>query len=334
MDFHAQADRLAPFTVGYIDAVHGAELAQDPHTLAIVGFSETPRSDAAMCIFDTALPQLAGTHLCEYWRSPVPVERFVQDGIRIGRTPEVMFACIELPADDIGLEAQRIYTRIIDLLQNSDYPHLLRAWNYFPRINSVENGGERYQSFCVGRYHAFESLGTFETTLPAASALGSREGALQVYFIAAREPGIQIENPRQVSAFRYPKRYSPRSPSFSRALLKRWPERTHLYISGTASIVGHKTRHDNLIPQLEETLTNIDALIEQAHDKHGLGINGIEDLDLIKVYLRDPQLLEPVYRQLEDRFVDRDGPALLYLHATVCRSDLLVEIEGMHLGGD
>lgn len=323
-----------PFTVRYLPAdVQRTKLAADPHTLALIGFRDTPRQvTGEVCDFDTALAQLADEPLLEHWHSPLPVERTVREGLHLARNDEVLFACLQLPAEDIAADTQTIYMRILELLGSEGYPHLLRIWNYFPRINDIENGLERYQSFCVGRHHAIEHLDNRETTLPAASALGSHSGALQVYFLAAREPGIQIENPRQVSAFRYPKRYSPRSPSFSRALLKRWNQVNHLYISGTASIVGHESRHDDALPQLEETLINIGALIEQAHRCHDLDIARLEELDLIKIYVRDPAMLEPLRERLETRLQGSDKPARLYLQAAVCRADLLVEIEGMYLG--
>ncbi|APZ42063.1 hypothetical protein [Acidihalobacter ferrooxydans] len=322
----------APFAVRYINAARRDELARDPHTLALIGFADAPWLSADdTCNFDLVLPQLAGTPLCEHWSSPTPVERIARDGLRIARNDDILFASLQLPADDIRSSAHAIYDRILELLDDSAYPHLLRVWNYFPRILDVEDGLERYQSFCVGRYHALEMLGEFEAALPAASALGSHGGPLNVYLLAAREPGIQIENPRQISAFRYPPRYSPRSPSFARALLKRWPERDHLYISGTASIVGHESRHATLLPQLEEILTNIDALIGEAHTRHGLSIRSIAELDLLKVYLREPALLEPVRDALETR-LPAGAAARIYLHATVCRSDLLMEIEGLSQG--
>jgi chorismate lyase / 3-hydroxybenzoate synthase len=323
-----------PFTVRYAESADRAVLADDPHTLALIGFGDTTsQASGETCDFNLALPQLAGAPMLEHWRSPRPVERLALEGLHIARNDEVMFASLQLAGDDIAGDTRRIYARILELLRTEGYPHLLRVWNYFPRINAVEDGMERYQSFCVGRYQALEVLGDFETTLPAASALGSHSGALQVYFVAAREAGIQIENPRQVSAFRYPKRYSPRSPSFSRALLKRWPHGgAHLYISGTASIVGHETRHDDLLAQLEETLTNVGALIEQAHVRHGHNIGRIEELDQLKIYVREPAMLEPVRDALESRFQSCAAPQRVYLQATVCRSDLLVEIEGMHLG--
>lgn len=321
-----------PFTVRYIDQAERRSAAADPHTLALIGFADaTLQAAGPVCDFNTALPQLAGPPLVEHWRSVEPVERRSGDGLRVARNSEVMFASLQLPADDIDADSERIYARILKLLDSEGYPHLLRMWNYFPRINAVEQGIERYQAFCVGRYRALEPLGDFETALPAASALGSANGPLQVYFVAAREPGIQIENPRQVSAFRYPKRYGPRSPSFSRALFKRWRQGSHLYISGTSSIVGHETVHADTLAQLEETVTNIEALIGVAY-RHGHPTRRLEDLDLLKVYVRDADMLAPVRAALETRFANADRPQRLYVLADVCRADLQVEIEAMHLG--
>ena len=121
----------------------------------------------------------------------------------------------------------------------------------------------------------------------AATAIGTRDDSILVYFLAAREDGIQIENPRQVSAFDYPSQYAPKSPAFSRAMVKQWGDQQHLDISGTASILGHETRHrDKLIEQLDECLNNVDILVTEA-DKHaGIGIHDVSDLTGIKLYLR------------------------------------------------
>jgi chorismate lyase/3-hydroxybenzoate synthase len=41
---------------------------------------------------------------------------------------------------------------------------------------------------------------------------------LQVYGLAARHPGTPVENPRQVSAWRYPRQYGPTAPTFARGM--------------------------------------------------------------------------------------------------------------------
>jgi len=52
-----------------------------------------------------------------------------------------------------------------------------------------------------------------------------------------------------------------------------------LYISGTASITGHESRHpDDPAAQLEETLVNIKALIDSAATEEGIGFDGFASL--------------------------------------------------------
>jgi chorismate lyase/3-hydroxybenzoate synthase len=168
-----------------------------------------------------------------------------------------------------------------------------------------------------------------ERDLPAATAIGGQGRGLVIYFLAARSPGLQIENPRQVSAFRYPERYSPRSPSFSRATLKHWGRDRHLYISGTASIVGHESRHvDEPLAQLDEILENLQALIEAANRVEPIGIDSPAGLSLLKVYLREPGLLAPVRDQLAQTL--DDGPRVIYLLGDICRKELALEIEALY----
>ena len=222
------------------------------------------------------------------------------------------------------------YRHIFDLLRKEAYPHLIRVWNYVPDINNNTNGLERYQLFCLGRHRAFSERNQFfEHNLPAASTIGVRQGDLHIYFLAARQTGRQIENPRQVSAFHYPRRYGPRSPSFSRAMLKEWNDGHHLYISGTASIVGHESCHEgNLDRQLQETLYNIDSLLGHAGRASEIRGNCLKNISSMKVYIRHPHHLGPVKASLERHF--GHGTPTMFLQGDICRSDLLLEIEAIY----
>ncbi len=103
--------------------------------------------------------------------------------------------------------------------------------------------------------------------MPAASALGFESGPLTICFFAAREAmPLAIENPRQVSAYKYPEDYGPRSPTFSRASAIELHGQTVLFISGTASIVGHQTMHaGDVVAQTQETIVNIKATVAIMH---------------------------------------------------------------------
>jgi len=59
-----------------------------------------------------------------------------------------------------------------------------------------------------------------------------------------------------------------------------------LFISGTASIVGHKSEHvGDVTAQLEETLRNLAAVKNQTQ----LDAQRLRRDSLLKVYVRDPQ---------------------------------------------
>jgi chorismate lyase/3-hydroxybenzoate synthase len=80
------------------------------------------------------------------------------------------------------------------------------------------------------------------------------------------------------------------------------------------------------LKQLEETLTNIDALITHGDDTLTLPIRQLGQLSMLKVYVRNPHDLETVESYLADYFADQ-SPEILYLQGDVCRADLLIEIE-------
>jgi chorismate lyase / 3-hydroxybenzoate synthase len=228
--------------------------------------------------------------------------------------------------------ARQAYTDLFEVLGRSDCPHLLRLWNYIAHINAphAEDGVERYRHFNAGRQQAFIDArrSAFDGT-PAACALGTAEGPLRVFFLAGRRAPLAIENPRQVSAYRYPASYGARSPTFSRAALADvGAGRQALFISGTASIVGHATLHiGNVRRQTEESLANMAAVREVAALRAGAAFD-VSAL-VYTVYLRHPGDLAVVREVFERHIGARSAAAreAIYLQADICRADLLVEIE-------
>jgi enamine deaminase RidA (YjgF/YER057c/UK114 family) len=208
-------------------------------------------------------------------------------------------------------------------------PHLVRVWNYIPDINLETHGFERYRQFNTARHEASRACGrAVEGNVPAASALGAAaQSPLTVYFLASHRAPAFIENPRQVSAYRYPAQYGPRSPAFSRATVLGEGTEAMLFVSGTASIVGHRTLHaGDPAAQTRETLVNIQALLDAAAGRFGGTKLRLETL-AYKVYVREPKDLPVIRAQLQSAL----GPAaaILYLEADICRQDLAVEIEAV-----
>lgn len=233
------------------------------------------------------------------------------------------------------------YESIFRVLDALGMRHPLRIWNVVAGINAEQFGSERYRQFNTGRQRAFQAFGRpVVDSVPAASALGapvSIDGdapsatPLVVSFLAMRTPSEAIENPRQVSAYRYPAQYGPSAPTFARAAVwrdgRRPSDAPMLFVSGTASIVGHETVHrGDVLAQLRETLANVDAILCEAARK-GYGRWTLSDLTY-KIYVRDPYDLD-MLGAIDDALRARCGSPLraLYLHADICRSDLLLEIE-------
>lgn len=301
------------------------------HPLAVIGFCQIGFPDYEWPALNVGVPAIAAEPMLEAWWSSAPASYASRDGIRYARSGDVLFGALELvetPDGGIDEATRRGYLRLLDFLAAEGDWRLLRVWNYFPGINRWGGGLERYGRFCLGRHEAFAARGwDIARHAPAACALGSRSGPLQVYFIASRDGGQQIENPRQMPAYRYPAEYAPRSPSFARATLARLGGEDHLFISGTASIVGHRTLHaGDVRAQCLEILANLRALAEQSSWRAGPGLERIGEA-VYKVYLRNPadgEIVRPILaRHLHPQ------ASVLYFSADICRSDLLLEIEGI-----
>lgn len=330
-DLPPAPQRLA---VDYIHAPGPQALLGMPETLAVFGFGALAPSSATIddprYLHVPLSPLREAAAPYEVWRSAGPVATGREGAIRYSHDGALMFGVLEWEEPDGGIlhASAHAYAALVAFWRDSAYPHLLRIWNYFDAITLGEGDSERYRQFCVGRV---QGLGNVDTrTLPAATAIGSRDGrrVLQVYWLAAREPGVPLENPRQVSAYRYPREYGPQSPTFARALLPPSP-RVPLLLSGTASIVGHASQHaDSLRAQLDETLTNLDSLLGAARERAPTLSPHLDGTSRLKVYVRDAADADAVAAQLEARLGTR--VPWLMLHADVCRRELLVEIEGMH----
>lgn len=318
----------SPLDIAYLRRADAALLAPD-QLIAAVHFGRDATAEQPWEI-GVPLPVHGDDDVVEVWRSHRPVEHGEIAGVRFTCTGDVLFGAVRIDEgeSDTALEEATLaaYRAIGTALTATGYRSLCRLWNFFPAIHAAEAGLERYRAFCRGRHLALtEIVGDGETSLPAASAIGTRSPGVLVYGLALREPGHQLENPRQLSAFRYPPEYGPRSPSFSRSILKRWDDGLiHLYVSGTASIVGHSSRHQrDFARQLEETLANLDALLAAAVARTARPFR----FELLRVYARS----EPPMSLVRERIAARFGAAtpVLVLQGDICRQDLLVEIEGL-----
>lgn len=279
---------------------------------------------------------LVGEPAAEVWRSDRPVRIGRRDHLAWGEDGRVLAGCVTCPVDDevdLAAATRHQFAGALDLLAEQGYPQLLRVWNYLPGINRGEGDRERYRQFNLGRARAFEERFGAEGAdwrAPASSAVGTSGRELCTLFLASRGPVIQLENPRQVPAHRYPLRYGKRAPSFSRAALVVDERGCGFFLSGTASVVGHESVHgESLAGQLAETLRNVERVLEQARLASARDLPGLGGFDLVKIYLRDRARLDAVTGAVA--FALEAEVPVVVLEADICRADLLVEIDGVAL---
>ena len=306
-------------------------LLADPHLLAVFGFgADAPATHADPRYLHVALPAL-GDAPYECWRVDGEVRHGRDDGIAWSRDGTLQFGALEIADDgDIDAASARAYTRLQDWLARSEYPHVLRIWNYLDAITEGDGDDERYRRFCVGRARGI-GRELAPTMLPAATAIGHPvpTGRFQLYWLAAREPGTPLENPRQTQAWRYPRQYGPQAPGFARALLPPHAAAMPLLLSGTAAVVGHASQHgESLIAQLDETLANLDSVIATARVRRPSLAAHFDAHSRLKVYVRDAESMARIDKLLRDRVSD-DVPRIV-LQGVVCRRELAVEIDGVH----
>jgi chorismate lyase / 3-hydroxybenzoate synthase len=279
------------------------------------------RSTAPLSI-KVRLEPLGNQSMTEYWLSQGQVLTGQSGLVRFAHDDHFLFAAIEVDEREYGgiLDATEVvYTAIREFQRSSQFPHLQRMWNFMDAVNKGDGDLERYRQFCMGRAHGLAE--TRGERYPAATAIGRQleTNELQVFWLAGRTSGTAVENPRQISAYRYPRAHGPVSPSFSRATVT--ADGT-LLISGTASIVGHvSVHHENPLAQFEETLRNLRVLIERAQPHRN--VKSSVPI-LFKVYVRDPAHLGAIAARLHGAFPN--DPAI-FLSADICRRELLLEIE-------
>ena len=270
-------------------------------------------------VIHTGLRPLDGTAGAEDWLSSAPVVRGGDAAFRHAHNGEACFGWLYVDATEPLEEATRTaYATAFRRLEELGFAHLLRVWHYLPDIRGHAAGASRYADFCRGRFAAFAARS--RESYCAATVIGTRASFGTMYFLAAREPGVAVENPRQTSAWRYPVAVQER-PLFARAVCKTWGGGTHFYGSGTAGVVGHESRHPgDTAAQLREALLNLRALLDAAP-----GFGGVECLGSLKAYVARAADAGMVREMIAASEFAVDSVALF--EGKICRAELCVEIE-------
>ena len=200
--------------------------------------------------------------------------------------------------------------------------HAIRTWLF------VQNIDANYEDVTAARRECFRKHGLTADTHFIASTGIEGTGAdpralvtLDAYAIA----GVQAN---QIKFLAAPDHLGPThvyGVTFERGTAVAYRDRTHVIISGTASIdpQGQILHAGDVSPQLDRALENVSALLR------GAGAT-LRDMGVLIAYVRNPADQALVHERLRQRC----GPVPIeVVVASICRPGWLVEVEGMAVIG-
>jgi len=241
-----------------------------------------------------------------------------------------------LDASALQQRVTQAYNAIAEMIRPLAARHPVRLWNHIPAIHQrMDDRRDRYMVFNAGRYEAFAQwyggAGAFDQNIATASGIGHTGQELVIHCLSANQPGLSVENPRQIAPHRYSERFGPLPPCFARATVLH--EIGLVLVGGTASIFGEDSRHRASLPmQMGETLTNLATVVERAHALVRAASKRDESEWLrsyrdVRVYFPragDDDAIEAMVRPAFEA-----SCRVEFRHADLCRAELLVEIEGV-----
>lgn len=263
------------------------------------------------------------------------------EGLRFQRVTAGFDDALEM---DILTFQQRVveaYRSVFEALETHAIPRPVRFWAFLPGIHDDLGAGlDRYMAFNAGRYGAYAAHfgrpSVFGSSIPTASAIGVQGSRFILHCLAANEPGIPVENPRQIPAYRYSRRFGPMPPCFARAtLLRARTDNPMLLVGGTASITGEDSRHIGCLEeQARETFRNLASLVASAEggtlpdDTPAVHLDRLlATFKELRVYHTRPADQSAIAALIQHNF--SPGCRVELLQASLCRPELLIEIEGV-----
>ncbi len=247
----------------------------------------------------------------------------------------------------IGKSASFAFDEMVDLLaaEGMSLNHIVRQWNYIPQILAFEaKEGKSYQHYQIFNEVRRRYYNKYRTVhgYPAATGIGVATGNVLIDVcasIVSEEVGVySIDNPEQMSAYQYKQNVlvgeaiegtcCKQAPQFERAKLVTSGNDSTMFISGTASIKGQATIGiNNVEAQTENTIAHIQSLLSS--DYLRLLVPGylekVPSYKYLRVYVKCLSDFSAVETLCSKIFGDTP---IVYVHADICRDDLLVEIEG------
>jgi hypothetical protein len=250
------------------------------------------------------------------------------NGFIIGKSGNQMagISCIDVENSPEN-PAHEIYNALIKIVGPRK---IHRIWNYVPDINAESKHLENYRAFNIGRHEAFISAyGTgYASRISPASAVGVNGTKLAVAFIAGNDVMENIENPEQTPAYSYPSEHGPKSPSFTRGSHGTVAGIPTAHLSGTSSIKKHHSVGNNdLSTQYQTTIDNMRLVTGALGYPDVIGDNSDMNREFT-FYLRNKDDLDAATGLFRETTGQSGIACTRFLHADICRRELLLEIEG------
>ncbi|MBK7147174.1 MAG: hypothetical protein IPH76_19015 [Xanthomonadales bacterium] len=182
--------------------------SRSPTSLA--GRSSAKYPDAGVA---AALRAPVGSSRIEFWNVPTPPQIERHRHFTLRQSGDWLFGSIEIDRAGRSPPPRRSRLRAVAGAQPpARLAHLSRTWNYFGAINAGDGDDEALPR--LRRWPCGVIAQPPAERFAAATAIGipAPPDQLHVHWLAAKQPGIAIENPRQVPAFEYPRDYGPIAP--------------------------------------------------------------------------------------------------------------------------
>lgn len=242
--------------------------------------------------------------------------------------------------DSIAEQSDKIFTSIAEILQKEGYKidNIVRQWNFIEKITQLSPEGQNYQQFNDSRSR-FYAQTNWANGYPAATGIGTACAGVVVIIDALRDScthSTPIDNPLQISAHAYSQRVlidnnptsSKSTPKFERARRVNSECSSMIYISGTAAIRGEDSCSQcNITEQIKLTMENIDCLISRDSSPLEAKQNADKfEKKMLRIYLKHRSNWPIVKSWIAENCAHIET---LCVEADICRSELLVEIEGI-----
>ena len=243
-------------------------------------------------------------------------------------------------SESVRRQSDEVFGKLDELLTmyGFEVDDIVRQWNYIGNIVACRGGKQNYQEFNDAR-SAYYGKCDWSNGYPAATGIGgSFEGIVVggIAFKRAEQRGVfPIDNPLQVAAHVYSKSVLidedanavKSTPKFERAKLIESANGACCFVSGTAAIRGEESMDASSARlQTIKTIENIEYLVS----KENLVRFGCKPYELkcvqLQVFIKYREDYEAVREEVEKVYPHL---TVVYSLADVCRSELLVEIEGI-----